>query len=200
MMRFDVADVTDMGNYYIINYITTNDRQFIEPGKTYFPITPVAAKKVQELKEDGKLVQFPKEVQHEIMPGDLIVGEVDDITREKDILIYQAINTMDEYLSMLSGLTLFEFQITNNVLIEAGYVITEDNREEKYLEIISSENEKLISTLETFLNAKDKIDEVYWRYNKFLEFKQELSDKETDDINELKEIYNQYISAIKNPI
>jgi len=50
-----------------------------------------------------------------------------------------------------------EFIENNNILNSRGFFITEDNKEEKYLEILETGDEDLIDVLEKFLIAKDKL-------------------------------------------
>lgn len=52
-------------------------------------------------------------------------------------------------------------------LADAGYFITDQNREEKYIEIIETEDENLIDLLETYLNIKDDIAKIKFNKKQF---------------------------------
>lgn len=52
-------------------------------------------------------------------------------------------------------------------LADAGYFITDQNREEKYIEIIETEDENLIELLETYLNIKDDIAKIKFNKKQF---------------------------------
>lgn len=47
-------------------------------------------------------------------------------------------------------------------LSDAGFVITNENREEKYIEIIETGEEKYIELLEVYIEAKDDVDALKW--------------------------------------
>jgi hypothetical protein len=64
-------------------------------------------------------------------------------------------------------------------LFNAGYIITDKNREEKYIEIIETGDESLIELLEEYLNTKDEIQKIKWyktQYNKNLKKLKELDE------------------------
>jgi chromatin segregation and condensation protein Rec8/ScpA/Scc1 (kleisin family) len=77
-------------------------------------------------------------------------------------------------LAKISGFALYGFIILNNDLSNAGYFITNDNREEKYLEILETGDEKLIQKLEDYLNYKDEIEAVAQLERKFATFRTEV--------------------------
>ncbi len=86
----------------------------------------------------------------------------------------------------IAGLTLYGFMVLNNDLINAGYAITNENREEKYLQILETGDEKLISKLEDYLNYKDEIEKVAYLERKFSKFKNDvLSSSTVEDVIEL---------------
>jgi chromatin segregation and condensation protein Rec8/ScpA/Scc1 (kleisin family) len=69
---------------------------------------------------------------------------------------------------------MYGFIILNNDLANAGYFITNENREEKYLEILETGDEKLISKLEDYLNYKDEIETVAHLERRFSSFRTEI--------------------------
>lgn len=54
-------------------------------------------------------------------------------------------------------LDLITFMLLNNKLANKGFYITEDNKEEKYIEIIETCDEQLIEDLEKYIFLLDKI-------------------------------------------
>jgi len=63
------------------------------------------------------------------------------------------------------------FLIENMRMLEKGYFIHDDNREEQYLEIINTGDEDLIGLLENYLEAKDDVifaDRHHRRHKDFL--------------------------------
>jgi len=71
-------------------------------------------------------------------------------------------------------------------LADKGYVISDNDKEEKYLEILETEDESLIEMLEEYLICKDNISR-YVSYRKtYNEGKEALYDMEDDDPRILK--------------
>lgn len=64
-------------------------------------------------------------------------------------------------------------------LADAGFFITDKNREEKYIEIIETGDEKLITLLEEYITVKDDMNSLKWH-------KQEMN-KKLKKLNELDE-------------
>lgn len=83
-------------------------------------------------------------------------------------------------LSNISAIELFEYYVIITSFAEKGIIINDANREEKYLEIVSSADENLIILLERYLEIKDKIDEIYRMYNQIVDAKKILS-QSTDE-------------------
>ena len=76
----------------------------------------------------------------------------------------------------------FEFVLLNNQLINKGFVITDENREDKYLEIINLDDDELIETLRNFLEAFDRLSPHLFFYRKYKEVSKlidELQDKDS---------------------
>lgn len=88
--------------------------------------------------------------------------------------------------NVVTQLDLFEFMVGFANLANEGYFITNDNREEKYLEILSTNNENLLTKLEKYLDAKDKFDDLNRRNRKVQNVKKQIEQATT--VEELKEI------------
>lgn len=76
-------------------------------------------------------------------------------------------------------------------LMSHGYFITEENKNQKYIEIVQTQNTDLINKLNTYLSYYDKLSAFqirYENYKKFLDDLSKLSNK--DEILELFENYN----------
>lgn len=64
-------------------------------------------------------------------------------------------------------------------LADAGFHVTNENREEKYIEIIETGDERLIGMLEAYIEAKDEVDSLKWhkqQLHKKLETLQDLEE------------------------
>jgi hypothetical protein len=84
-------------------------------------------------------------------------------------------------LTVISAIELFEYFVIITSFAEKGIIINDTNREEKYLEIVSSTDEKLITLLEKYLEIKDKVDKVYSRYRELTQSKDTISQARNDD-------------------
>ena len=94
--------------------------------------------------------------------------------------------------TQLFPLALFQYMKANNELAAAGVIITDDNREEKYLEIISNGDVKLIDALAAFLDAQDEMTAQSKALQVYNNCVRELNKATT--VDELKVIYETKIS------
>lgn len=77
-----------------------------------------------------------------------------------DIAAERIANTLRDWIAnttQLVPLMLFQYMRANLTLQAANIFITDDNKEEKYLEIISKGDDKLIDALSDFLDAQDEL-------------------------------------------
>ncbi len=102
------------------------------------------------------------------------------------------------YRMVMNSVALFEMynvMMINNELGAQGYFITSDNREEKYIDIINSGDEKLITLLQEYLEARDKIDPMKKYYDTLKDFKMKL--KDTDSPEEIDEMVDHITSFMQ---
>lgn len=66
-------------------------------------------------------------------------------------------NSISSVLCSIHALDIFEYLETFSSFLDRGIVITEKNREEKYLEVINTGDEWLIGQLERYLEIKDSV-------------------------------------------
>lgn len=169
---------------------------------------------VQQINEESiKIIAVCKEsddvskinlddVQSSLVKKDLEDGKIVTITNGKisatvqeDRKIFKSDNkNLAEYKLKEKYLTLSRNSITSMVfyvdalmqLADKGYFITDQNREEKYIEIIETGDEELIELLEEYLIHKDEITNLKWNrkeYNKGLKTIAKL-DEDSEEIRE----------------
>ena len=71
---------------------------------------------------------------------------------------------------MISNFELYHFFKLNHYLESKGFFITDENREEKYLEVINSGDAEALEKLSEYLDSLDEfnaIDDIYMRYKEF---------------------------------
>lgn len=129
----------------------------------------------------------------ELTEEDIMTIPYDELVIAKSRARTRGKYLLNQRIDTLMIFDFFEYSLTNNVLIDAGYVITDENREEKYLEIINTGDEDLIASLETYLEVRDRIGEHLSWYNSYITFKDDVNTcADTDCIDDL---YNEFASA-----
>jgi len=121
----------------------------------------------------------------EVMPGEvryITIGEEDDIANHRNAALAKVRMLANPTLASIAGLTMYGFIVLNNDLVNAGYAITNDNREEKYLAILETGDEELINKLEDYLNYKDEIERVAQLERKFSKYVTEINNAPLEDI------------------
>lgn len=189
-MDFDVVSVNDMGEYYLVKYVTKHSKTYIEPSSLYVRVNNITSIKIQEELNKGNNILIPKNIETEVFVENLIIQEVDEVENLKNIILSRARNELSTQFMAFSGFIFFEMMTANNILNSHGYYITESNREEKYLEIITSGNEDVIIALEKYLSAYDKISLPYSLYKKIVDLEDMLS--QSENIKDVMEAEYQY--------
>jgi len=105
-----------------------------------------------------------------VKKGTSFVNSFDEIGKDEscgvqehdmvDMAAEQIAKKLREWIAgttQLVPLMLFQYMRANLVLQAADVFITDDNKEEKYLEIISKGDDKLIDALSDFLDAQDEL-------------------------------------------
>lgn len=165
MIIYDLAIVEDKGKFYqVVGCTKNNFDTIINNGETNLKLSSMAYEIIKQNIEQGNLVRIKKPLKsNEVLPGevDIVATDVDDIQYIRDATLIKCKTLVTPELVKESGYTLYEFMIKNNELCSKGYFISDNNREEKYIEIIETGDEKLIELLETYLEAKDKIDRAF---------------------------------------
>ena len=192
-MIYDLAIVEDRGPYWRVVNVQQNtmDNQATTQERV-LRLSFVAHLQIRDALMQGKTVHIPKALQStEVLVGEYTIinlAETDEIQQARDAATIKVRMLVTPELSKISGFSLYGFTILNNDLASAGYFITDSNREEKYLEILETGDEKLIQKLEDYLNYKDEIASVASLERKFSSFRTEIRQASTQqEIKELEE-------------
>lgn len=190
---YDLAIVQDRGAYWAVTNVTQNtldnradrEEKFLKLNSATFEI-------VKRALLSNKLIKIQKTlIANEVMPWEVEVvdlGETDPIGELRDASIIKVRMLVTPEITKIAGLTLYGFIVLNNDLANAGYFITNDNREEKYLEILETGDEKLIAKLEDYLNYKDEIEMSAQLERKFTAFRTDIRACTTaDEIRQVEE-------------
>lgn len=86
------------------------------------------------------------------------------------------------------------FMQLNNEFASKGIFITEKNKEEKYIEIIETGNEKLIEKLENYITLMDNIKIIQNKKNEYTKIIEDLQHLHNyDDVNAVNSIIEGYL-------
>jgi hypothetical protein len=201
MMIYDIAVVEDQGTYWKINNLVQNTMENLANStEKTLRLSYMANELIKEAMLSGKVVHVPKENLRsvEVLPGDFTIiepSEEDKLQATKDAVNARVRMLITPTLTKISGITLYGFMVLNNDLANAGYFITNENREEKYLEILETGDEKLIAKLEDYLNYKDEIESVAFLERDFSAFRKEV--KQSNSVDEVVKLQDDFLEKMK---
>ena len=195
-MVYDLAIVEDRGSYWRVVNVQQNtlDNQATTQERV-LRLSYMTGRLITNALLEGKLVHIPKTLRTtEVLPGEFTtvdLAETDEIQESRNASTIKVRMLVTPELSKISGFALYGFIILNNDLSANGYFITNENREEKYLEILETGDEKLIQKLEDYLNYKDEIESIAQLERKFSAFRNEIKTAAT--VDEIKEIEARFL-------
>lgn len=185
---------------YLAQFITRNCRKYISgvreiSDKDYYDKTlfiPLSEEVFKFLNEKltldtGKMSNY---YVNEDFTGE--INEVSKLLYDSDIQYKDDISYwIEHYTTMARELVfsrikflpikLFEYISINNELISKGYFISEENKEEKYLEILNKESEEFIEKFIKYLEIMDKLSmekEIIRKYDDLVENLQTANSKD----------------------
>ena len=178
-MLYELALVEDRGSHWFVTNVTRNTLDNLaEEGETVLKLSANSFKIISDAINDGKAVHITKtRMASEVLPMEIEVldhSETDPLDEARKAALIKVRMLVTPELAKISGFALYGFMMLNNDLANAGFFITNDNREEKYLSILETGNEDLIAKLEDYLNYKDEIENVAHLERKFSKFKKDL--------------------------
>ena len=156
----------DSDKYYVGNIIF-NEQVYRVPGKKFVTLDAETALKVRDTISAGHDVLFtPSQIEnsHTLTVEDLEIVEKTGFEIEKQTEIFKIRNKITDTMAIMSVIDIYGFHSCYSKLLTKGYNITDDNREEKYLEIINTGDNDLLELLETYIELKDKIDLTSMKY------------------------------------
>ena len=140
-------------------------------------------------------IQYPKDLDGKLIQQDLMIVEYDPVTSHKERILNKGREYISTRLNAVSLFELYEFMVCNLDLIEKGFVITNKNRREKYLEIIDAGEIETIDLLERLLNSKDKLEGISGWYNQYRAFEADIY--KLNDIDKINERYKVFVQIFE---
>jgi len=185
-MKFDVVAVRDVGDKYRARFVDTYENSLMKNDEHYIKCSNAAGDAIRDAISKNKMVFLPKGVQGELTSMDVVITEVDGLTKDIMIALSDVYRKMDYGLFNVGAINYFDYLTVFSKLASLGYFITDDNREEKYLEIIETGDEELISDLELYLESMDKLSHISYTYHKTRKFEKDaLNCKNKEELDAL---------------
>jgi hypothetical protein len=193
---YELAVVEDRGPYWQVTNVTKNTLDNLaNREEKLLKLSYMSYVQIEDALMNKKVVRIKKSMMtDEVLPGEFEVinlEETDFLQEVRNATISKIRMLVTPDLAKISGFALYGFIILNNDLSSAGYFITNENREEKYLEILETGNEKLIQKLEDYLNYKDEIEAIAQLERKFAAFRSEVRTAATPE--EIEEIEQRFL-------
>lgn len=182
----------------IINIETSVIRDLIGLRNNSVGINNLTAQMVEKMFSDGLQVYYKSNTKSiELMPYDIFSGaDVTDINILRNQKLSEAKYCVSHHQALVTGLMMFDFICINNELLDNGFVITDNNREEKYIEILEKDDESLIEKLEIYLNARDTISRASFLEREYQKFYRDIKQSQTEE--EILKVSSEFMQRLQN--
>jgi hypothetical protein len=190
-----IAIIVDKGDVWEITGTTVQLDEYVVDPEMVVEIFDDELFNFIKKKLKTSLIQYPKDIVGNLIGEDLFIEDIDPLTLLRETTINKAREYISTRLNAVSTFEFFEFIICNNILLDKGFIITDENRRKKYLEVIESGDLDLIDTLETFLNTRDKMEEISGWYKNYKEFERNIqrANKEL----QIKDLYKIFVQIFE---
>lgn len=175
----------DNNQYWKITGVEEREDDYIDPTK-FFITTDEIYDFIKEKLANNIIIINKENLNSAVKIEDFILDEIDyseKLRNDSRNLIYNSISGRFNFISMME---LYNFILANNYMFSRGFYITDENKDDFYIDIIKSENEKDIEMLEKFLYAKDMLSDSYYWFEKYTKYKEDI--EATDDKDEIDEL------------
>ena len=225
--NFELLLVKDKGNFWEVIGITYSNAMLIEPNCSTLRATLFTIEDCKKALSEGKKITISKVQEYsEVQQKDLVIETVDELSRHKQMAINEVAARMHQALFAISIIDLMDYLNNYVTLLNAGYYITDSNREDKYFEVIEAsqeceEPEALkedatfeqeqeyiekkqkydnaqfnLNTLEKYLNSYDKLVNLKTKSDFLTDIRKKIED--ATSVNEIDEIMKIYRSNLAN--
>lgn len=202
----------DSKTWKVVGLIGLNEQIVFDNSMTKLPASKNTISIVKKLLSDGKEIFISRSItRSEILPDDLVIKESDDLQCLKNLALQEVNNAMQYNIYGVSVLDCFDYLTNYMKMLANGIFITDENREDKYFEIIEASQtcempdelkdnasfeeeqeyfkkkqaydiaQNNLKNLEQFLNAYDKLAKINYVYNKLSKIKDAISNSSSVD-------------------
>lgn len=184
-IKFELLLAKDSITHWEIIGITYSHSMAIQPTCKTLRATLFAIEKCKKALHDGKKIIVSKVIEHaEIQPNDIVIEDLDELSALKQISINEISSKLHQALFAISVIDLMDYLNCYINLLNAGYFITDKNREDKYFEIIEASQ-----TVEEPKELKE--DSTFEEEQQYIEQKQKY-DNAQFDLSTLEKYLNAY--------
>lgn len=163
-MIFELAIVEDRGTHYVATGVTKSSFDgLVNRQDSVLKLSYNSYQKISDALGANKKVTISKVLaSDEVLPGEVTISDddVDEFSIYQKVAMQKINKKLSYFMANLSSLDILDFTVINNEMCSAGYFITNDNREETYINIIEKDDEALIEKLEKYLISLDKVNQV----------------------------------------
>jgi len=181
---------TPNGENYEVQNIYPYDIKYVFPQNKYFQISASTAEAIIEPLKKGLLVTVNEDaidVDKPIQIEDFNIIELSSFKTKKSMELARVQMKFNAFVSSSSMLEHFSYFSSAILLSERGFMITDKNREEKYLEIINEGDDYLLKTLEDYLEARDRLAQLSYAYKDIKDYMKKVrATKSLKALNEVK--------------
>ena len=131
---------------------------------------------------------------------DLINEEIFEKTKTE--ILRKIINEWFPNLNLYNIFSFIEYIDLNNYFISQGYYITDDNKEDIFIEIIEKDDEHMLDKLEKFLSIKQELIDFKMSFSMYFRFKEDfdyMSYWDYDGIDEALDALYMRMNERQNP-
>ena len=224
---FELLLAKDNGNFWEVIGITYSNAMLVEPDCSTLRATLFAIEDCKKALSEGKKITVSKKTEFsEVQPKDLVIETLDELSRHKQMAINEVAARMHQALFAVNVIDLMDYLNNYVALLNAGYYITDANREDKYFEVIEAsqeceEPEALkddatfeqeqeyiekkqkydnaqfnLNTLEKYLNSYDKLTQLKHITDFLTETRKKIEEAST--IEDVQQIINVYKTNLSN--
>ncbi len=197
---FHVAQVIEHEKYYEIEKVIENRmKKFADKSNNQLGLNDLTAHLI-ETKGQEFVIRIVKDFKgQEVMPYDLLIlnkemMNTNNLEFIRTLYIQKARMQTTLEQSIISGIHLYDYININNILNDKGYHIHDDNKEEKYLEILETGDEDLIDKLEIYLNARDIVSRSSFVEHLYLKLYTNMKESESEE--EIVQFYIDFLNKI----
>lgn len=139
---FELLLVRDKGEYWQVIGITYSDALAVEPDCSALRASLYAIEACKKALAENKLVTISKKTEHaEVLPHELVIEAPTELDNYKQVAINEVLARMHQTIFAINVIDLMDYLDCYINLLNAGYFITDANREDKYFEVIQDSQE-----------------------------------------------------------